>query len=260
MLKFIFISLLALNGGLFAYRQGYLETLLPEGREPARMGNQLNPERIRLAPARVPAPAATAAAAPVSSTPAAVAVEAPSTATTLAAAPPAPEPVTGAAAVAANNPKSVSCTEVGNFDPADAKRFEARLAGLAMGDRLGRRNIQEAPRHMVYIPSQLDKEGADKKAAELRRLGIKDFYVIQDNSDMRWGISLGIFKTEEAARSHLATLSQKGVRSAKMGPYSVTSAKVAFQLRDLDPRTRASFDKIKADFPVQEVRTCELAG
>jgi hypothetical protein len=90
----------------------------------------------------------------------------------------------------------------------------------------------------------------------LRNLGVTDFYVIQDSSEQRWGISLGIFKSEEAARAHLATLAQKGIRSARIVDYKVPSNKIAFQLRDLDVNAKGNLDKIKADFPRQESRSC----
>ncbi len=223
MLKLVFGCLVAANAGLYAYQQGYLETLLPEGREPGRAASQLYADKIKLLPA-----------APVA----------------------AEEPVVLEPAAAKVN-DILACTEIGNFDTADAKRFETRLADWSLGDRLSRRNVREVARHMVYIPSQGDKDGAEKKSSELRRLGIKDFYVIQDNTELQWGISLGIFKSEEAARTHLATLSQKGVRTARLGVHQVTTNKVLFQMRALDADTKGKLDKIKTDFPNQEVRSCE---
>lgn len=229
MLKLLFALLLLANAGLFAYQQGYLEALLPDGREPARLSGQINPDQIKL----ISADAARAKL---------VVPDEPE-------AEPAP-------AVAATAQPALSCTEVGNFEAADAKRFETRLAALSLGDKLSRRTVQEVARHMVYIPPQGDKEGADKKANELRRLGIKDFYVIQDTGELHWGISLGIFKTEEAARAHLAALGQKGVRSARLGLHNVTANKIAFQIRGLDQHAKGVLDKIKTDFPAQEIRTC----
>jgi len=109
---------------------------------------------------------------------------------------------------------------------------------------------------MVYLPSLGSKEAADKKADEVRRLGISDFFVIQDSSALRYGISLGIFKTDEAAQKQVANLAKRGLSGAKVGTRSVSSSKVAFQLRDLGGDAKLAFDKIKADFPGQEVRSC----
>ncbi|MBS1170828.1 MAG: hypothetical protein H6R01_1746 [Burkholderiaceae bacterium] len=109
---------------------------------------------------------------------------------------------------------------------------------------------------MVFIPSQGSKAGADKKAAELRRMGITNLFIIQDNSALRWGISLGVFKTEAAARAYLTSLGQRGVRSARVGVRSVSTSKVAYQLRELEPATTQALDRILADFPEQKKREC----
>jgi hypothetical protein len=226
MLKFFFWVLLLANAALFAYRDGYLDTMLPSGREPGRMSDQLNADKIKLIPASAAADADVPAAREEKRE-------------------------------EEKNTEVTACTEIGNFSADDAKRFEARLAALSLRERVSRRSIQEAVTHMVYIPSQGDKDGADRKAAELRRLGIDDFFIIQDNSPLRWAISLGVFKVEEKARAHLVNLSRKGVRSARIGPYNVTTTMVAFQLRELNADMKAGVEKIKADFPKQEMRACE---
>lgn len=235
MLKTLFWLLLIVNGGLFALQRGYLGGLIADGREPQRMTNQLHPDKVQL----LPAGAVAALAAP------AVAVAA-------------PEPA--AAPLATARPVLIACTEIGNFEPAEAKRFEEQLATLALGDRQARRNVKEVASHMVYIPPLGDKEAADNKAGELKRIGITNYFIIQDNSSLRWGISLGVFKTEEAAKNHLANLNRQGVRSARIGARSITSSKMAFQLRDLDAATKARLDTIKIKFPAQDMRQCSLAA
>ncbi len=233
MLKFFFLCLLLANGLLYAFHQGHLETLLPSGREPGRIGNQLNADKIKL----IPPPAANVSA--VASAPAAVAS-------------------TDASGSDAEGKRNLlACTEIGNFTTVEAARFEARLAGGPLSGKSSRRAVQEASSHMILIPPQEGKEGADKKAGELRRLGVTDFYIIQDNTDQRWGISLGVFRAEEAARVRLLTLNQQGVRSARLIEYKIPLNRVAFQLRDLDDEAQGLLDKIKSDFPRQELRSCE---
>src|SRR5690606_35581749 len=87
------------------------------------------------------------------------------------------------------------CIEVASFSQDEARRFAAQLGSL--GARAETRSLPAPLSHMVYLPPQPDRAGAERKAAELRALGIDDFFIIQDNSDLRWAISLGVFKTEE---------------------------------------------------------------
>lgn len=245
MLKFFFWILLLANAALFAYQQGALDALLPSGREPARIANQLNADKIRLIPP--PAPRREPEPAPV---------------------PAAPQPEVAPAVEPGASPvekkpvekKTVlACIEIGNFNPDEAKRFSAQLAALSVGGRVSQRPIMEVTSYMVYIPPQADREGAENKAEQLRALGVQDFFIIQDNSPLRWGISLGVFKHEAAAHAHLESLSQKGVRSARVGERATSANLVAFQLRGIDAESKGALDKVKAGFPKQGARSCQPA-
>lgn len=219
MLRFFFWSLLTLNGLLLALNFGWLGNWTLETHEPERLKLQHHVEQLQQI-------SASAAIAPVE-----------------------PEPV--------SKPETIACLEVGNFAQADAARIEDKLKQLALGERQSRINVVDVANHMVYIPSLGSKEGADKKAGELRRLGIADFFIVQDQSSLRWGISLGVFKTEEAAKLHLNNLSNKGVRSARIGPRQVSTSKFAYQLRALSPEEKSRFDDIKSEFPAQETHSCQ---
>jgi hypothetical protein len=227
MLKFIFWSLLLANVGLFVYQRGYLDAWIPNGHEPARMTTQFNADLMK--PMAASAIVTTASAdADVAATPA----------------------IAKAAALV--------CKEVGNFDNVGAKRFETLLQPMALGDKLSRKDIEEVANNIVYIPSQGSKEGADKKAAELRHLGVTDFYIIQDAGDLHWGISLGVFKTEDSARALLTALNQKGVHSARLGSHNVAATKVVFQLHNLDSAAIAGLEKIISEFPHVETHNCDV--
>ncbi|MET3434335.1 hypothetical protein ABIC71_003842 [Herbaspirillum seropedicae] len=251
-LKLLFWLLLVGNVSLFGLPRGYFGANATERREPQRLAEQLHPELLSVLPAnseklasqarsQAPASAPTAsAAAPASGDPAAAA--------------PATQPP--AAQVAAVTP---SCTEVGNFTVADAKRFSEQLASLNLGDRVAQKLTQDVTSHMVYIPPQDGREGAERRIAELRRLGIGDFYVIPDsfpNPALRSGISLGIFRTEEAAKAYVGQLISRGVRSARIIARRSGAGKQVFQLRDLSPEARTALDNIKSAFPDQEIRAC----
>lgn len=250
MLKIFFCLLLIANGALFAMQRGYLGAPAPERHEPQRLAQQVQPQALSILP-------------PNSAklvTPVRAAVDAPAeNAIDTAAAKTEPAPVLPPVSAPPAAPIVTACVEVGNFSAAEAKRFEAQLTGLSLKVKPVQRSIQEAASHMVYIPSQDGKDGADRKAAELRRLGIQDFYVIPESSAnpaLRWGISLGIFKTEEAAKAYIGQLIPKGVRSARIVARNVSSTKLIFQLRDMDAAAQSALDKIKLKFPNQELRAC----
>lgn len=236
MLKFVFWLLAAINLLVLAIGQGYLGSFRTETREPARLKNQLHAEKITLlTQAQATAPAEVA-------TPAATAVPAA----------PAPAP-------ASATPQIYACTEVGNFVLADARKFEARLEPLALGERQSRRNVagQDISSYMVFIPPQGSKENADRKAGELKQLGVTNYFIMGEGSPQRWGISLGVFKSETSAQTHLASLNKQGVHSARVAPRYSSSKQLAYQFRDLDAATRARLAAITAQFEEQELRSCK---
>lgn len=270
MLKFICWTLLAINAVLFAYGQGMLGNFRENEREPGRMRNQLGTENIKLVAARpAPPPDADAAAdaEPVTPPPTPVLVMAktpvavvePKAETKVEPKPelkpePKPEP-----APAAPKAEALACTMVGNFALPEARRFEALLAPLALGQRLTRENVgvPEVTSHIVFIPSAGSKEAADRKAAELKELGITSYFIINDNTPMKYAISLGVFKSETSAQTLLATLTKQGVAGAKVAGRTSQASKMAYRLRGLEPAAKAKVDAVLAKFPGQQAHSCK---
>ena len=232
MLKFLFWILLSINAALFAYGRGYLGNFKGNEREPARMKNQVNADKLKV----VPAAGTTAAKAPE-----------PAQATP----PPALEPV-------AASPALIACVEVGNLTAQEARRFDSRIAALGP-PRPERQDVTatEAGSYMVHIPPQATRAAADSKAEELKNLGVTNYYVIPDNTPMKWAISLGVFKSENAAKTLLAALNKQGVQGARISGRGTQVTRVNYRFRDIDTATRDRIDRIAASFPGQRARSCK---
>lgn len=246
-MKFILAVLVLINLTLFAWYRGYLEPIWPSGHEPQRLQQQISPEKIRVlaaTPSVPPAPAIRPALA-AAPTPAPAASEAIATV---------------AAPAALTAPTAASCIEFGNFSQNEAARFEAQAAALALNQRLSRRSVSDASSYMVLIPPLPDKETADRKAGELRRLDVKDFYVVQTEGELRFAISLGIFKSRAGAEAHLAELVRKGVHSARVSGRGASNDKIAFQLRDLDQSGVVNVQRLANSFGKIEQRECATAA
>ncbi len=230
MLKLIFALLLAANAALFAYGKGYLGQFNGNEHEPARLQKQQNADKLQL----ISASKAEAAAAAI--------------------APPPPVP--------REEPATIACLEVGNFQLAEARKFEDRLSPLALGDRQQRKNApgQEISSYIVHIPPQASRAAAEKKADELRALGITNFFVLNESSPLKWGISLGVFRTEAAAQAQLAALNKQGVQTARVAPRYTGNHELFFQFHDISEDTKARIAKIAAKFPEQETRACTASA
>ena len=158
---------------------------------------------------------------------------------------------------AAGTASSASCVEWGGFAVAEAPKAEQALAPLALGARLAQRRSEETAGWWVFIPPQGNRAAAQKKTAELKSLGIDDYFILQDEGKMRWAVSLGVFSSEDAAKARLEALRVKGVRSAQTGERDTQVAKVWFQLRGADPAQQARFRETVQGFPGTDVRDCQ---
>jgi pyruvate/2-oxoglutarate dehydrogenase complex dihydrolipoamide acyltransferase (E2) component len=248
LLRLAFWSLLFLNAALFAYAQGLLGTSKSTEHEPARLKRQFNTAKMTLL-TREQADAAAKAAAPPGGEAAADAANAASAA--------ASAPATAVAAAPAPAP-AFACTEIGPLDATDARRFEARLAALDLGDRQSRQTVQaqDVTSWLVHIPSQGSKEAADKKAAELRNLGVENFYIMQGDSPLKYAISLGVFKTESGAQALLAQLGKQGVHTARIAPRGPQTVHYIYRVRGLDAATRKRIEGYAERYEGAEIKSC----
>ncbi len=230
MLKLFFWLLLLANGVLFALHQGYLGDS-GERREAARMDSQLHADKIKL----LSESSVRAAAAPL-----------------FASAAPSPSVA----------PATAVCVEIGDFSAADGQRFAAQLAALGLRDKAVAQasgDGEVAAGYMVYLAAPADRAALEHQVAELQRLEIRDFFVLPAAASLAGAISLGVFKSEEAAKTHLGRLQKKGLRGARLHVRGSAAGQQLFQLRGLESSEQAAFEQLRAEFPAQQVRPCDPA-
>ena len=228
-----FLVLLLANLGLFAWwRYG---SPPDAAADPAPLARQIEPEKLKIvAPKDLPPPAPPKPVAAVKPEPALQ----PPTSPTVA----------------------LKCMEWGSFTIADAPRAEKTLEPLALGARLAQRRTEESAGWWVFIPAQARaanaRQAALKKAAELRALGVEDYFIVQEEGQHRWALSLGVFRTEDAARARLAVLRAQGVRSATVGARETVVPKVWLQVRGVDPALEAKLKELTVQVESTELRNC----
>lgn len=220
-MRILFFILLLANAVFFAY--SWFDPGAQAGGEAQIIGQQLNPEKIRLLePEQVSA---------------------------LTRKPEPPKPAAPAAVASV-------CLEWGGFLGADMVRAGQALAPLALGAKLTQRTQDDVSGFWVYIPPLASRQAATQKAGELKRLGVDDYFVVPDDPKWRNAISLGVFKTEDAAKARLAALRAKGVRSATMGARDTPPGRTFFRLHDATPALVAKLNELKQSFPGSEVHEC----
>jgi len=260
MRKLFWILLLA-NVILFAVMQRGGVDWLGWGGQGVQPQPELNSDMIRLLPALQVSPAKTSHAAPAhaAAPPQPPAPSpAPERATVAPVVPPAPVPspstlIQNTAVSQGTKPDQPICLEWGDFSGTDLTRATAALSALQLGDKVGQREIERDIGYWVYIPPLKNKTAVNRKLGELKGLGIKEYYVVQSQGPWLNAISLGVFKTREAAENFLHVLNAKGVRTAKVGERASKLKTTLFILNKVDAGTEAKLEAIQKDFPGSEL-------
>jgi hypothetical protein len=152
--------------------------------------------------------------------------------------------------------KVQACLEWGSLNTSDVAKAEEALASLSLDKRPVQRRVDDTARFWVFMPPQPTRAGAQQKAGELRRLGVQEFFIIQDEPRDRFTISLGVFRSEEAAKKRLEVLRAQGVRSAQVGLRDTAVQRVFFQLQNVSEAQSARLDAIRQGFAGSEVKEC----
>ena len=153
-------------------------------------------------------------------------------------------------------PLASTCVEWGSFTVADVPRAEKALEPLGLGARLAQRRTEEPAGWWVFIPSQASRQAAVKKAAELKDLGVEDYFIVQEEGEHRWALSLGVFRSEDAAQARLAALRAQGVRSARAGPRETVVPRIWLQVKSVDAPLQARLKEIARQLEGSELKDC----
>ncbi len=222
-MKRLFWLLLLFNLVLFGFMQ-WGEILTGEGKN---MPNRppLNAEKIKLLEV---SPAARATVPPPSAVPSATQVQAASAAV---------------------------CLEWREFSGADLARASAALAALNLGNKLAQRQVEYNSGYWVYIPPAKTRAAVDKKIVELKALGVGDYFIVQEPEKWHNAISLGVFKTGEAAHKFLDSLKAKGVKTAVAGERHSNLKFTVFILRNPDVAVVAKVAALQQEFGGSELQS-----
>jgi hypothetical protein len=171
-------------------------------------------------------------------------------------APAASAPVAMPVPVVAENapPRTSNCAEWGEFSGDDLARSQQALAALNLGDKLTQRGVEQNHGFWVYIPPLKRRADVERKIAQLKERGVKDYFVVQERGKWLNAISLGVFKTKEAAQKYQAMLLAKDVRSARLGERMSKLKFTVFVMKGLDAETADKLNALQKGFPDSELK------
>lgn len=164
--------------------------------------------------------------------------------------------------VAAPVAPPAACVEWGSFGGPDVARAEGALSALALPAEALQRRVTDIDGYWVHMPVLKTKAEVDRKLGELKALGVTDFFVVQDAGPWRNAVSLGLFKSEDAANAELERLRKLGVRSAVVTRREKFLKQVSFFVREPSAATIARITELQRDFPAGEMKavTCPVAA
>ena len=144
------------------------------------------------------------------------------------------------------------CLEWGPFNDSERTRALAELEPAGLGRLLTQKRVENATAYWVFVSRTANRAAADKRVAELKAAGIKDLFVV-DSGPQRLTISLGVFRTEEAATAHVAELGKLGVADAKAGPRQQVVVQTQLVVRDPEAAVVARVKALQLNYPGSEI-------
>ncbi len=170
-----------------------------------------------------------------------------------------PNAVSPVVLVAASAPSpspadAAMCLEWGDFSGTELSRASAALQSLKLGDKVTQRQVEHTIGFWVYVGPLKDKDAVTQKLAQLKARGVEEYFVVQDDPQWNNAISLGVFKTREAAKNFLLSLQAKDVRTAQIGERSSKQKVTQLVLQGLDATTVSKIIALQSKFSSSEVK------
>lgn len=170
--------------------------------------------------------------------------------------PPAETIKTENTAKAVENKSVPACILLRNLPIAEIVRFESLLTEKWPTFKSERTKVTSSASYWVNIPSLASKQEVENKVAELKKLGIPEFYVVQEEGPNNRAISLGLFSSREAATASLEMLRTKGVKSARIAERNVKPLSASLEIHGPEAQAEALRQAIAEALPESKPGTC----
>lgn len=161
-----------------------------------------------------------------------------------------PEDVRRIETTAARGPE---CLATGPLDDAQVAALKVPLEGWPPGS-WAFEPATEPARWIVYMGKYPSAEQVNKKKAELRQLGVS--FEPLSNETLEPGLSLGGHASQAAAEAQLATLSERGVRTARVVQERGELRGQRLTLPAVDEVLRPRAEELRAALANKPLRPC----
>lgn len=140
------------------------------------------------------------------------------------------------------------CYKWGNFSSANIATAQVILVNFGLQADVNKESVQKQDRRFwIYYPPLRTAALAQKKANEIKALGIDELHIVQD-SEWRNAISFGLFVEESHAITLLQKLKSKGVKNAKKSLRSQGKALASLLVKAVNAEAALQLYKIQPEF------------
>jgi hypothetical protein len=140
-----------------------------------------------------------------------------------------------------------NCYKWGRFTSNNLAAAQEVVERLGLDTELIEETPKQDRRFWIYYPPLATPEKAQEKAAEIKKLGVDELYIVQD-SQWRNAISFGLFSDEKLADNLLKNLKAKGVRYAVKSVRNQGSATSSLLAKSVSAEMAVELYKIRPEF------------
>ena len=152
------------------------------------------------------------------------------------------------------------CVEWGPLSESERARAMSEIAPLGVNALVSTRRI-ETEGFPVVLGGFPSRPAADRRLGELRARGIADLGIVDQGGGI-FGVSLGSFRSEQAANGRADALAQAGVIGARVGPRRSGVIQSALVFRDPPQPALARLRELLPTYAGTEIKVggCERTG
>jgi hypothetical protein len=149
---------------------------------------------------------------------------------------------------------NTSCVEWGPFNELDKSKALKAIEPLQLGKTVSAIKTDVTLPYWVHIPAKPNKSAMDKAITEIRAMKLTEVEPINSGED-QFAISFGHYRDEASARTRLADVERKGVRTARLllKPYNANLNMVL--IREPMQGSMAKLEELKKSFLGSELKT-----
>jgi len=145
------------------------------------------------------------------------------------------------------------CAEWGPLSDAERVKAVSELDLLQLGKLLTQRKVDVDSAFWVNVGPFATRGAAEKRVGELRNQGVTDMSAV-DAGRGQYVVSLGIFRTELAARARADALAREGVKAARVEPRQQAFSQTMLVVRDPQQAAVARLKDLQSQYPGSDLK------